>query len=317
MKIRLQTNADAKQTIVLLLIFIAGIFSAHAQQHAEPPIVITGARFAYPLLQRWIDDYNKQYPDVQIIIESRGTTDPGQYQILAEVFEPAPEIKVQREYLFIARYAILPVANSKSAFARTYAAKGLTEELIRQLFFHDLLSDRKKSQISLPYTVYTRLQRAGAPIVFTQYFGFEQKDIKGKTVAGSDEHLLKALLRDSTGITYLPMPLIYDLQSHLPHAGLSILPVDLNDNGRISDNERIYEDLASALEYLERHDPDELRNLPVSFLHLSVVKDLNDKRVTDFLKWVLLYGKDNLHDFGFLSAGKVNESTLQTRLTKP
>src|SRR4051812_13520749 len=31
-------------------------------------IVITGTRFAYPLIQKWIDDYNQANPDIQIII---------------------------------------------------------------------------------------------------------------------------------------------------------------------------------------------------------------------------------------------------------
>ena len=45
-------------------------------------VVITGVRFAYPLVQKWIDDYNKENPDVQIIIESRGTADPAKYDLI-------------------------------------------------------------------------------------------------------------------------------------------------------------------------------------------------------------------------------------------
>jgi ABC-type phosphate transport system substrate-binding protein len=33
-------------------------------------IVITGARFSYKLVEKWIDDYNKVNPNVQIIVES-------------------------------------------------------------------------------------------------------------------------------------------------------------------------------------------------------------------------------------------------------
>src|SRR5687767_9810369 len=61
-------------------------------------VVVTGARFSYKMVQRWIDDYNQVNPNVQIIIESRGSADP-QYDILAEVYEQDEEIRKNREYL--------------------------------------------------------------------------------------------------------------------------------------------------------------------------------------------------------------------------
>lgn len=44
-------------------------------------VAITGVRFAYPLVQKWIDDYYKINPEVQIIIEPRGMADPSKYCI--------------------------------------------------------------------------------------------------------------------------------------------------------------------------------------------------------------------------------------------
>src|SRR6187455_1724823 len=92
--------------LLLALAFSVGILSAEAQtlsnngsseetivsdKPATTPttsikknqkyVVITGVRFAYPLVQKWIDDYNKENPDVQIIIESRGSADPAKYDI--------------------------------------------------------------------------------------------------------------------------------------------------------------------------------------------------------------------------------------------
>src|SRR5687768_5460992 len=75
----------------------------------QQAVRITGVRFAYPLVQQWIDDFNKQYPDVQVIIESRGSTDPSQYEILIEAYEHTDEFKKDRGYAYVGRYAILPV----------------------------------------------------------------------------------------------------------------------------------------------------------------------------------------------------------------
>jgi phosphate transport system substrate-binding protein len=268
---------------------------------AQKVVVVTGARFSYKLVQKWIDDYNKINPSVQIIIESRGSADPAQFDILAEVYQQDEEIRKSREYINVGRYAILPVATSKSAFARTYTDKGLNTELINQVFFHDIFADKEKEQkIKVPYTVYTRLQKAGAPIVFTKYFGYEQKDIKGKAIAGADEHLLKALLRDSTGVSYLPLPLIYDQSTKKPIEGLTVLPVDFNGNGRVSDDEKFYGDLTTVINRLEERDAKDIKNIPLEYLHLSIDKKNASSEAIDFLKWVNENGQSDLHDFGYL-----------------
>ncbi|MEO5600779.1 MAG: hypothetical protein ABIR06_07620 [Cyclobacteriaceae bacterium] len=268
---------------------------------AKKVTIITGARFSYPLVQKWIDRYNLVNPNIQIIIESRGSTDPAQYDILAEVYEQEEEIKKDREYINVARYAILPVANDKSAFAKNYADKGLNKALINQVFFHDLYAEKEDiKKIKAPYTVYTRLQKAGVPIVFTKYFGFEQKDIKGKAIAGADEHLLKALLRDSTGVSYLPLALIYDLASKKPLNGIAVLPVDLNGNGRINDDEKFYDNLEKVIQRLEHAQAEEIHNIPMAYLHLSFDKAKAGPETIDFLKWIIENGQSDLHEFGYL-----------------
>jgi ABC-type phosphate transport system substrate-binding protein len=264
-------------------------------------VVITGARFCYPLVQKWIDDYRLVNQHVQVVIEARGASDPAHYDILIEAYDQDEEIRKNREYLYIARYAILPVANSKSAFANLYASKGINQNLINQLFFHDLYADKMKEQdIKVPYTIYTRLQKAGAPIVFTKYFGYEQKDIRGKAIAGADEHLLKAILRDSTGVSYLPLTLIYDHASGKPLNGLTVLPVDFNGNGRVSEDEKFYDDLGNVIQRLESNDSKDVHNIPVAYLHFSVNRDNASPEAIEFLKWAVAHGQNDLHDFGYL-----------------
>ena len=274
---------------------------AEGTKKKQQVIFITGVRFAYPLVQKWIDDYNKINPDVQLVIEARGSADPAKYDILVEAYERDQELATDREYIYIARYAILPVANGKSDFAKTYSDKGLDKDLIKQIFFHDIYADKEKEQeIKAPYTIYTRLQKAGAPVIFAQYFGYEQKDIKGKAIAGADEHLLKAVLRDSTGVSYLPLTLIYDHTSKKPVEGLTVLPVDLNGNGKVNDEERFYGELSSVLQQLEGKSSKDINNIPVEYIHLSVDKATVSPEAIAFLKWVNQNGQDSLHEFGYL-----------------
>jgi len=278
-----------------------GKVASTENQCTQKIVVITGARFSYKLVEKWIDRYAKVNPSVQIVVESRGSADPLKYDILAEVYEQDAEIRKSREYINVARYAILPVATSKSAFAKTYTEKGLTTDLINQIFFHDIFADKDKQEaIKAPFTVYTRLQKAGVPTVFSNYFGHKQIDIVGNGIAGADTHLIKALLRDSVGVTYLPLALIYDEQTRKPVEGLSVLPVDLNDNGKVADNEKFYDNLNTVIDRLENAEKGEIKNIPVEYLHLSVNKERASKEAIDFLKWVNEEGHTDLHDFGYL-----------------
>jgi len=292
-------QGDAVQSINSSVTHIAADPKVREQ---DKVVVITGVRFAYPLVQKWIDDYNKTNPDVQIIIESRGTNDPSKYDLLIDAYEPDESVKKTREYVYVARYAVLPVANSQSAFAKAYSDKGLNEGLIKQLFFHDMFADKDDQvDIKAPFTVYTRLQKAGVPITFARQFGFQQKDIKGKTIAGSDEHLLKAVLRDSTALSYFALSVIYDRTTGKPVQGLSVLPVDLSGNNKVSDEEKIYGDLSTALKAIEGKNTKDLHNVPIEHLHLSVDKNNPNTSAIDFLRWVIQNGKADLSSFGYLS----------------
>lgn len=291
--------------------------STAAERREKNIVAITGVRFAYPLIQHWIDEYNKTNPEVQVIIEARGANDPARYDILVEAYEPDTETKKKREYVNIGRYAILPVANSQSNFSKIYSAKGLNQSLIKQIFFHDIYAEKKeKLTVKEPFTVYTRLQKAGAPITFASYFGYQQKDIKGKSVAGSDEHLLKALLRDTLALSYLPLNLVYDLKTGTPVPGLSILPVDLSGNGKVSEDEKIYSDLVPVIQHLEEKHSTELNNIPIAYLNLTVDKNGSSPEAIAFLQWIIQNGQKDLHAFGFLKPGQEQLEQQQAFVAK-
>lgn len=298
------------KSIIRPLVFIAALLAlssfleSRAQSISDKQtgtvVKMTGVRFAYPLVEQWIERYSKVNPNVQVIIEWRGTSDPAQYDILVEAYEQSEEIKKEREYFYVGRYAILPVANSTSAFAKTYVTKGLTSQTIKQIFFHDIYADKdREEKITAAFTTYTRLQKAGSPIVFANYFHYEQKDITGKGIAGSDEHLLKAVLRDTTAVSFLPTPMIYERASGAPITGLTPIPVDLNGNDRVSDDEKFYNNRAKVIERLSASGKD-VRNVPIEYVHLSVDKKTVKPEALAFIRWVVENGLADAKDFGYL-----------------
>jgi phosphate transport system substrate-binding protein len=296
-------NSIAALHIVLfasVAAFGQGTTSQNANAKGQKVIVVTGARISYKLIEKWIDEYAKIDPSLQIVVESRGSNDPAKYDILAEVYEHPQEVKEKRAYVTVGRYAVFPVAKSTSSFAKIYGQEGLTKQHIVQIFFHDIFADQEKlKEIKAPYSVYTRLQRAGVPVIFSQYFGFEQKDIKGTGIAGADTHLLKALLRDSAGVTYFPTCVIFEANGK-PVDGITVIPVDANGNGKISDEEKFVDDFNKIVQKLETAEANGVRNIPMDYLHLSVDKENASAEAVNFLKWVNENGHKYLHEFGFL-----------------
>lgn len=64
---------------------------------------------------------------------------------------------------------------------------------------------------------------------------------------------------DSTGIYYLPTPLIFGPATKKPVNGLSVIPVDLDGNGRINDDARFYDDRATVIQKLEQADQKDIQ----------------------------------------------------------
>lgn len=295
-------NANKLKALLILGITVGAVVSLWAQHPGTPRVVrITGTRFSYPLLQSCIDSFAIHYPDIQVIIEQRSSTDPD-YDILIDGKLPN-DLKqpVAGGPISIALFPVLPIANAGSSFAKFYSQTGVKRELISTIYFHNPFADRKRAvKPKAPFTVYTRLQAAPAAQVFAAHYGFKQADISGKQVAGSDEHQVKAVLRDTAAISYAPLALIYNPTSRRVREGLAILPVDADDNGKLSDQERIYDTVDDVIRYFEQHAGNSA-SIPAGALVLNVKDGPVSPDTFVFIQWMLQHIEKNLHDFGFVA----------------
>ncbi len=150
-------------------------------------------------------------------------------------------------------------------------------------------------------------------MTFAKYFGYEQQQIKGKTIAGADEHLIKALLKDETGITYTVPGLAFDLTTRKATAGLSVIPVDLDGNGRVSKDEKLADDLDQLIAKLET---EKVKNVPVEYIHFSIAKSNANPEAKRFLLWVASHGEAELHAYGYLKADPKRLHAERAKLEK-
>lgn len=284
-------------SLFLLCMLLTSGIDLNAQP-ASTEVVVSGARFTNGLVEKWIADYEKLHPSTKVRIENKGSMEYSNADLIiyARHLEK-PDFDKEKVYIVIGRYAVLPVANANSPLVAYYGSKGFIKADIKQAFFYDPIEGSGKKPLKAPYNVYTRVQRAPASEVFAAAFGYRQQDLHGRAIAGADEHLIKSVQRDSLGLTYAPIALIYDPATGLPLAGLQVIPVDFDDNGKVAEEERFYDDLKSVIEKLNQATS---ANIPNEDIFIAVNAYNAKPEAVQFLQWILNEGQSQLEGYGYL-----------------
>lgn len=260
-------------------------------QQASDTITVTGTRFTFPLVQEWIDQFRQTHPGTVFRLVS--PRDPAAAQ--AAIHFTAQRINHKNEqfqYTPVARYALLPVANSHSG----YAAKPLTVDALRTLYFKKEGTDAAPEKA----VVYNRREKSCAPVTFAAFYGAAFEDIKGKQVPGDDQQLLKAVQEDPAAISFNNPGFIYDLRNRKPVHDITVIPLDLNGNGQLESTEDFYTDLDILINRLETAPPP---GIPIEEVVLSYDRSLNKEKpvIQAWVQYIQTAGQGQLHHFGFLA----------------
>ena len=96
---------------------------------------ISGAFALYPLTVKWVEEFRKDYPDVQVDV-SAGGAGKGMADVLANMVDlgmfsrevtPA-ELEKGAWYIAVAKDAVVPTLNSANPFKEQLLSKGLSRE---------------------------------------------------------------------------------------------------------------------------------------------------------------------------------------------
>jgi phosphate transport system substrate-binding protein len=292
-------------SLAALLVLLA--FTSYSQTKENGKVLISGTRFTYPLVEKWISEFNKTYPDVEVRILPRKSSKEDSANLVINAHQINPEnLKPGYEYINIGRYALLAISNSNNPANEKWLKKGLKESEVKKLFFEDANyfesenTKNKKKEKDFQPTVYTREEKACAPIAFANHYGFQQENIKGKGVSGDDKYLIYALKKDSSAITYNNPGYVFDLKTRTVVPGITIIPYDLNENGKVDEDENFYSDLDQLIQNAESNKSGAL---PVEHVNISYPKQFNssNNNIKLFLDFVLREGQKFNHEYGFLN----------------
>jgi len=283
---------------LLIALFVSlSVFSA--ENNVTEPIIISGTKFTYPLIEKWIAEYSKVNPTVNIRLITKTTTSLSPD---LNIFADQPkqeEIKENQEIVYIGRYALLPVTNSKNPLLEATAKRGLNKKEIDKLFFDVINYDEEpvKEKPKTQTTIYSRDNTASTSTVLAEYFGHAPSEIRGKKVLGDDIYLLSAIKKDSIGLAYNNLGYLFDTKSRKLKDGITLLPLDLKKEtkGILSG------DLDFVINVLEKNH---IETIPVEQIGFLYSRQTTRKEVSDFLKWVLTDGQKYNHVEGFLTLDK-------------
>lgn len=282
-------------------------------------ISISGAFALYPLVVKWADDFRKLHPDVKIDISAggagKGITDALSNAVdlgmVSRELDPS-EISHGAVGFTVAKDAVVPTINVKNPVLKDLLTKGATRQVFAGIWITGKLKtwgQVAKDANTTPIAVYTRSDACGAAGTWAKYLGKKQEDLKGVGVFG-DPGVAQAVQKNKNGIGLNNLSYAYDGKSEKLNPGLSILPIDINGNGKIDPDERFYDTKSKLVKAIA---DGKYPSPPARDLYL-VSKDVpTNPVVIAFLKYVLTEGqKENLSQ-GYIG---ISQKKLEASLKK-
>ena len=280
---------------LIRILIIAIAFTSAVK--AQDAITISGTKFTYPLIEKWIAEYTKENPQIQIKLVTK-KTEIKNLDISIIAHQPLKnEIAENQQIIYVNKFALLPVAAKSNSVIKNIKKRGLSKKEFESLFFEEGILEEKQDKPKFPVTIYARESQACSAVAFANYFGYDATELRGKKIAGDDLYLLSSIKKDTLGITFNVLGNLYDRQTRKFKDDLTLIPLDIKKEASIAINSSIDD----ALAVLEK---DRYETIPVERVGFVYNSDNQNKEIIKFLKWTLTEGQKYNHEFGFLNLDK-------------
>jgi len=270
-------------------------------------ITLSGAWALYPMAVRWAEEFQKIHPRVRIDIGAGGAG-KGMADALSGVVDlgmisreiyPA-EVERGAWWVSVTKDAVVPVVSESNPALETLLAKGVPRGALARLWIDGEATTwgaLAGCDAPSPVRVYTRSDACGAAKTWAAYLGGTQESLRGVGVYG-DPGLADAVRRDALGIGYNNINYVYDAKTALPMEGLRVLPIDLDGDGALSDDERFCgtrDAIVAAIASGVYPSP------PARDLHLASRGRPERPLVRAFLTWILTEGQAWVSEAGYIA----------------
>jgi phosphate transport system substrate-binding protein len=293
---------------VILLVFSGELYSQ--TEKAKGTLTLSGAWALYPMAIRWAEEFRKINPGVRIDISAggagKGITDALNNMVdlgmvSREIY--AEELKKGAYPVAVTKDAVVPVINASNPSLDIILSKGLKKNAGNNIWITGMYKTWAQAfgiKGSVPIHVYTRSDACGAGEVWAKYYNKKQEDLLGSGVYG-DPGLALAVKKDPLGIGFNNIGYVYDSKTKKQLAGIRVLPLDINNDGKITPDEDFYDsidDLITAIANGIYPSP------PARELYFVTNGKPKNELVIKFLQWVLTNGQKYVNESGYITLSK-------------
>ncbi|MCD6112953.1 MAG: PstS family phosphate ABC transporter substrate-binding protein [Bacteroidales bacterium] len=317
--------------LIISLIIIFSVYSCNnaekkgtkndsSQKELKGRISISGAFALYPITVRWAEEFKKIHPKVVIDISAggagKGMTDALTQMVDIGMFSRNIR-KAEKDkgawWVAVAKDAVLPTINVKNPLISQLKTKGISKKIFIDIFINNKIKYWEEcfgdKEGKNKMNIYTRSDACGAAEMWAQYLGGHQEGLSGIGVFG-DPGIADALRKDKNGIGYNNIIYIYDNYSREKYNGIDVIPIDLNENGIIDEEEKFYTNLDKIMEAIKAG---KYPSPPARDLYLVSKGKPERSIVIVFLKWILTEGQKYLNEAGYT---QLPEDKIQEEIKK-
>jgi len=304
-------------TLVLLITTWSG---AKAQTcKLSGSITISGAFALYPMAVKWVDEFKKINTNVKIDI-SPGGSGKGMTDILSKSVnigmisrDVIPAETSKGVYtIAVTRDAVVLIVSGSNPQLNDVLAHGIKKSAANDVFItgkYNTWGQATGIKSNSPLRIYSRSDASGDSEMWAKYLGKQQQDLLGVGVFGAPG-LAQAVKKDPLAIGYCCIGYAYDPKTKQANPGIKILPIDLNNNGKIDPDENFCDNLNNLLNAISSGK----YPTPLSRdLYFITNGKPTNPIVQEFLKFVLTDGQKYVTDAGYVGFAK---SKLDAELLK-
>lgn len=260
-------------------------------------IIISGADALFPLMQIWAEEFSKENEDLTISV-AKGGSDKGLDDLLTGQVNLAmvsrsltPKEEANGLWYFtVSKEGVIPIINDKNPYLKEIQNQGIDRTTLIELFatnipiqWGNILGVEKND----PVKIFIRSDISGTAEVWSDYLGVKQHDLIGMSLA-SENLLIEAVMHEPLSLSFCNAHSAYNLKKNRVRKGLSVIPIDLNNNGKIESKEQFYKELCmlQRAAYLGKYPSHLCRELYL----VSIGKPSNPS-IQEFIKWILTDGQ--------------------------
>ena len=302
----------------LFILFLISLIASFGGCTKVDRITLSGAFALYPLAVKWAEEFRKIHPHIRIDI-SAGGAGKGMTDVLANVVDIGmvsravhpPEIERGAVAFAVAKDAVVATINADNPALEDLLRRGITSETVYKLWISEEFKTWGQvagTSDNSPIHLFTRSDACGAAETWAGWVGKKQEDLAGTGVFG-DPGIAETVQRSKLGIGYNNLAFAYNMTTRLPNEGIVVLPIDVNGNGQIDDEERFYDTKDRLIEAIaEGRFP----SPPARDLYLVTNGIPQKPELVAFLKFILTEGQQYNVPVGFIS---LTEEKLQEGLS--